>query len=77
MVNLLRASQYPGLPVEHVGEDRVENVVEGDPVGKLNQRQVDLLCRVEHGLGKCVEISAEFDRDRGHPPLVKGHRQRA
>ena len=65
LVGLLRAGQHGGLPVEHLGEHLVDDVVEAHGVGQPDDRQAEPVGLLEHRRGQLVQVAAELDRQAG------------
>ena len=65
LVGLLRAGQHGGLPVEHLGEHLVDDVVEAHGVGQPDDRQAEPVGLLEHRRGQLVQVAAALDRQAG------------
>lgn len=73
-VRLLRPGQHDGLAIEDVGQHLVEDVVETDVVGELDQWETQPVGLLHHLLRQLVEVAAELDGQRGQTALVEvGH----
>ncbi len=70
-VYLLAAGQYCGLPVEQLAEYLVEDVVEADPAGELDDREAPPVGLGEHLRGYRVQVPVQLDGQRRQPPLVQ------
>src|SRR5690606_36640806 len=68
-VRLLGAGEHGGLAVEDVGEHLVEDVVEGDVVGELDQREAEPVGLFDHLAGQLIQVAAELDGQGGQAPL--------
>ncbi len=64
-VRLLRAGQHGGLPVEHLGEHLVDDVVEAHGLGQPDDRQAEPVGLLEHRRGQVGQVAAALDRQAG------------